>query len=332
MKRLFFTAICLVIPTIGTFAQTTETFDIATFEAPKGWNRKGGADSIQFSIADKDYYSIVTLFRSLPALGKPKENFDAAWATIVKEAVTVLSAPQMLPPDDNGEWRITSGFASFQKDGIKGIALLITATGDGKMMHALVLTNTQVFEAATTAFLNSFNFKKQEPPQQPQVRSDPSGPTLTDNYWKKTQNRTGLVGYAGDYAGYASNMYQFYTNGTYKFTRVDFQYAAPKWYLENEEGTYTVNGNTITVTPKKSVYSSHRLKREDPPLKSGNLALSTVRYNFEFWKHDDNWALLLSPADGKETKRDGSFSFYRNGEPQPTYQYQLVNAKGELVR
>jgi hypothetical protein len=56
-----------------------------------------------------------------------------------------------------------------------------------------------------------------------------------------------------------------------------------------------------------------------------------VQYAFEFWKYDDVWRLLLSPIDGNETKRDGTFSFMRNGEEQRTYQYQLVDAKGVLI-
>jgi hypothetical protein len=149
--------------------------------------------------------------------------------------------------------------------------------------------------------------KKPAEENRPQMPNNQNGshPSLTDNFWKKTQNRKGLLGYAGDYAGYSSTMYQFFSNGTYKFARVDFQYAAPKWYLENEEGTYKLTGNTITVTSRKSSFSQHRLNKEDPPLKSGNLPLSTVQYVFEFWKYDDVRRLLLSPTDGNETKRTG---------------------------
>ena len=109
------------------------------------------------------------------------------------------------------------------------------------------------------------------------------------------------------------------------------QLAAPKYYLENEEGTYTVSGNTISITSKKSSYSQHRLTKEEPPIKSGPLALSTVQYRYEFWLYDGNWRLLLSPIDGNETKRDGTFSYYRNGEPQRTYQYQMVDANQRLI-
>ena len=47
-------------------------------------------------------------------MGGPKENFDAAWSTIVKSAVTVSSAPQMQAPDTKGDWQITGGYALFR--------------------------------------------------------------------------------------------------------------------------------------------------------------------------------------------------------------------------
>lgn len=315
-------------------AQAPETFDIASFQAPKGWNKQVGQDAIQFSIADKEAYCLVTLFRSLPGLGSPKENFDAAWDTIVKETVTVSATPQMFPSDPKGEWLLAGGFAPFEKDGAKGVAVLYTASGYGKMVNALVLTNTRAYEAPVTAFLESISFKKPEVETQPQTQTNQNGsqPSLAGNFWKKGGISKGLLGHADLSPGTFSDTYQFFSNGTYKFTKVNSQYTAPKWYLEEEEGTYTVSGNTITVTSKKAVFRQHRLNREDPPLKSGNLPLSTVQYRFEFWKYDDNWRLLLSPVDGNETKRDGTFSFWRNGEAQRTYQYHLVDANGKLIQ
>lgn len=316
------------------FAQEPETFDLATFQAPKGWNKQTVDNSIRFSIADKDAYCLVTLFRSLPGLGSPKENFDASWDTIVKEVVTVSAAPQMFPSDTRGEWLLVGGFAPFEKSGEKGVAVLYTASGYGKMVNALVLTNTQAYEAAITAFLESVSLKKPAVENQPQVAANQNGsqPSLTGNFWKKGGVSKGLLGHSDLSPGSFSDTYQFFSNGTYKFTKVNSQYTAPKWYLEDEEGTYTITGNTITITSKKAVFSQHRINREDPPLKSGNLPLSKVQYRFEFWKADDNWRLLLSPVDGNETKRDGTFSFWRNGEAQRAYQYHLVDAKGNLIQ
>lgn len=338
MKRSIpFLLIGLVLFSSGTFAQRPETFDISSFQPPKGWTKQVGADSVQFSIEDKaaGTFCLISLFKSVPGLGNPKENFDAAWSTIVKEAVAVSAAPQMMSADNKGEWLLAGGFAPFEKDGVKGVAVLYTASGYGRMVNALILTNTQAYEPVATAFLESISFKK--PPEENRPQPAPAAPSgsqisLAGNYWKQAGIRGGMLGHSGLSTGSFSKTYHFFPNGTYKFWREDMQLAAPKYYLESEEGTYTVSGNTITITAKRASFSQHRLTKEERPLKSGNLALTNAQYRFEFWLHDDNWALLLSPADGNETKRDGTFSFWRNGEAQRTYQYVLVDANGRLIR
>ena len=223
--------------------------------------------------------------------------------------------------------------APFEKDGLKGAAVLVTASGFGKMVNVLILTNTDSFEKDIAAFLSSVSLKKPAVPPPPQSPVNRNGaPSLTDNFWKQGAIRGGMLGHSGLATGTFAKTYQFFSNGTYKFYREDMQLAAPKYYLENEEGTYTVSGNTLTITPKKSSFSQHRLKKEDPPSAAGKLPLTTAQYRFEFWLYDGNWRLLLSPIDGNETKRDGTFSFYRNGEAQRTYQYQLVDASGRLIQ
>ena len=165
---------CLLSLPSNSFGQTSETFDISTFQPPKGWSKQAGANAIQFAVEEKGSYCLITLFKSVPSFGGPKENFDAAWSTIVKEAVTVSAAPQMMPTESKGEWQVVGGFAPFEKAGEKGAAILFTATGHGAMVNALVLTNTPAYEAATTAFLESINFKKPAGESQP-VKTSPAG-------------------------------------------------------------------------------------------------------------------------------------------------------------
>jgi hypothetical protein len=337
MKRLLTALICLFSLSSISLGQASESFDISTFTAPKGWTRQAGEDAIQFSTEDSSAgaFCLLTLFKAVTSVGRSKENFDAAWQTVVKEAVNVASAPQMQPLVNNDGWEVASGIAPFEKDGLKGAALLVTASGYGKMVNVMILTNSEAFEKDITAFLTSVKFKKLEAPRQPQpapVNQNGSQPSLVGNGWKKGGIQGGMLGHSGLSTATFSSTYQFFSNGTYKFYRENMQLAAPKYYLENEEGTYTVNGNTITLTSKRAVYNQHRLNKEDPPIKSGNLPLSTVQYRFEFWKYDDIWRLLLSPVDGNETRRDGTFSFYRDGVAQRTYQFQMVDSRGNLVR
>jgi hypothetical protein len=102
--------------------------------------------------------------------------------------------------------------------------------------------------------------------------------------------------------------------------------------LEDEEGTYKIAGSTITLTAKRASFRTYRSTREDPVLKSGPLVITTVQYNFEIMNVNDNLTLLLSPVDGVETRRDGTFSFWLNGEKRKTYSYNSVNSAGELIR
>ena len=336
MKQILLLIFCFLSFSATALAQASETFDIATFQPPKGWEKRPSQDAVQFSTEDKQSgaYCLITLFKSLPSHGNSKENFDAAWQSLVREAVNVSAAPQMQPSNNPEDWKVEMGSAPFEKDGLKGVAVLVTASGYGRMMNAMILTNSQAYEPQLTAFLESFSFKKPASEIQSQTPDNQNGsrPSLAGNFWKQAGIRGGMLGHAGLSTGSFSKTYHFFSDNTYKFFREDMQLAAPKYYLESEEGTYKVTGNTITITPRKANFSQYRLNKEEPPIKSGNLPLSTAQYAFEFWLHDDNWALLLSPVDGNETKRDGTFSFWRNGEAQRTYQYVLVNAKGQLIR
>ena len=190
MKRSLLAAACLACLSFTIYAQTTEIFDIATFRSPKGWTKQAGPDGIQFATEDKatGAFCLVTLFRSVPSLGDPKEDFDAAWQTIVKEAVTVASAPQMEPLEDKDGWKIASGAATFEKDGMKGAAVLVTASGFGKMMNVLILTNTDTFEKDVTAFLNSVSLKKPAVPAGPAGRGIQPQPARKSSFKFNTSN------------------------------------------------------------------------------------------------------------------------------------------------
>lgn len=162
MKPIFFLIVCIFSFSISTFAQTTETFDLATFQPPIGWNKQAVKDSIQFSIEEKasGAYCLITLLKSLPGPGNSKENFHTSWQTLVKGAVNVSAAPQMFPSNNPEDWAIEGGFAPFEKEGEKGVALLYTISGYGKMVNVMILTNTQAYESNITAFVESMSLKK----------------------------------------------------------------------------------------------------------------------------------------------------------------------------
>jgi hypothetical protein len=162
MKKIFL--ICLFCGTISSSFAQKETFDITTYTAPKGWKKQPAESAVQFSKEDaaKGTYCLMTLYKSVPGTANAKENFDLAWSSLVKEMVTVSIAPEMQASATEDGWEAQSGYAPFENDGNKGIVILVTFSGSGKMVNIIILTNTDVYEKEMTSFLESVSLKKAE--------------------------------------------------------------------------------------------------------------------------------------------------------------------------
>lgn len=174
MKHFFLFVALTLIGKI-TMAQV-QTFDLTTFTAPKGWVKKTTPSAIQLTKSDdaKGTYCLITLYKSVPGTNNSKDNFDMAWKTLVKEMVTVKSAPEMQPASSENGWEAQSGYAPFESDGNKGVALLVTSTSGQKMVNIMILTNTDVYQQNMTDFLESVSFKKQAvTPVTPNVNTNP---------------------------------------------------------------------------------------------------------------------------------------------------------------
>jgi hypothetical protein len=158
MKKNLF--ILFLFAVQGLFAQQ-QKFDITNYTAPTGWQKQSTESTVQFIKEEtKGGYCIIMLMKAIPGTDNPKENFDAAWETVVKEAVKVSAAPQMQPAAKENGWEAQSGYATFENEGQQGIALLVTSTGFEKMVNILVLTNTDVYEKDISGFLESVTFAK----------------------------------------------------------------------------------------------------------------------------------------------------------------------------
>lgn len=165
MKQILLFTFCILAFSASALAQasaTSETFDIATFQPPKGWEKKTSEERVRFSTEDKagGTYCRIILFKSLPGPGNSRENFETAWKTLIKEGGDVAAAPQMFPSNNQEDWALEGGFAPFEISGAKGLALLYTISGYGKMVNVMILTNGQAYAASITAFVESISLKK----------------------------------------------------------------------------------------------------------------------------------------------------------------------------
>jgi hypothetical protein len=172
MKKIVLASIILIFTATAGFTQvkkkpaakkpSTQTFDLATYSPPKGWEKQSTEAAVQFVHQDsaRGTYCIIMLMRSLPGTPVSKDNFNNAWETVVKEIVTPVSNPEMQPSAVENGWALEYGTAPFEKDGEKGAVLLVTATAGETMVNAIVLTNTDAYEKNISEFLGSISLKK----------------------------------------------------------------------------------------------------------------------------------------------------------------------------
>ena len=182
MRKLLL--VFLVLP-VYCLAQQ-QTFDITTYSAPKAWKSQSSESTIQFSTEDeaKGSYCLIMLFKSLPGMADSKANFDAAWETVVKEAVTVSSPPEMQPAAIENGWEALTGYAPFESNGSKGVVMLLTSTGYEKMINILILTNSDIYEKDISDFLGSLHFKQLSAPSN-KPATDPSKIATPNTVTKK---------------------------------------------------------------------------------------------------------------------------------------------------
>ncbi len=150
----------LQLLTVVSFSHT-EKFDIVTYTSPKGWQKETGANNIQFGKENGAHgtFCIVMMFKALPAGPDSRRNFDAARETLVKDAVSPSAAPDMQTPviDEKG-WTAQSGFAPYENEGKQGVLMLVSTTGNNKVLNILILTNSDIYQEVVFAFVDSIVF------------------------------------------------------------------------------------------------------------------------------------------------------------------------------
>ncbi len=162
-NNLFACLLIVAALTVQGFSQSPETFDIISFKTPKGWQKEVQSHAVQFGAENAEGgICLITLFKPLPSGSNSKANFDAAWESIVRETVTVAGKPEMQPSATENGWTAESGFAQYESDGNKGLVLLVTISGGGKMINIVAFMNSDAFQTEFTQFLDSIVLPKIE--------------------------------------------------------------------------------------------------------------------------------------------------------------------------
>ncbi len=322
MKKIFLPLIILSLSVIA-FAQEQETFDIITYTPPPGggWKAEQKQNVIGYTITDKikKTWCQLGIYKSTASKGNIESDFKNEWDELaVKQyKATGLTENEVITTDG---WKIKAGGGKFKFNNADAMVLLTTITGYKVCVSILAITNTEDYIDEVQALLESIDLKIPDttkanvpPGNNPPANTNTANATIAGT-WIKSGSVNPVYGNPVSWGtgGYTKDEYILYPNGTFKFYSKSFGYSITNLIFVKESGTYNINGNSITLTPKSSIVEAW--SKKDGTDNWGKLVSSNKRNNetvtYTFTKHYfsgiQQWNLVLQTA--KPTNRDGSFS------------------------
>lgn len=336
MKRSLVVTITLFAFSTMVWSQTTDTFDIAAFRPPAGWTKQAKNEGVIFSTADKQKgtYAMIVLYQSNTTSGDAKRDFDADWLQFIVGAFGVKEKPQMEPQKQSEGWTLTIGGSTFEGDLGTSAVILSTYTGYGRKFSAAAIFNSQDHVPAIDAFASSIVLSKPTPAAPAPTTTAPAEDSILGT-WGSNVGASMTYGdpVAAGMAGYTKSQYTLNADGTYVFNSKTFRMGYDKIILVRENGTYQINGSSLTIKPQKSVIQAwsklNGVDRFGRLLSTQPRKLETVTYKFtkHYFSGIQEWNLVLQ-AD-QTTERDGPFSTFA-AFPNAWY-YKPISANNPLI-
>jgi uncharacterized protein DUF5004 len=318
MQHLLFVFIILVSFSAGSLAQTSETFDIATFQPPTGWKKvnKDGALIFNISNQQKGTYAMVVLYGSGESSGNAKNDFEGDWQQFIVGQFGLKNKPQIEPTRNTEGWEVITGGAAFQNEQGTSVVALNTFSGFGKTFSLAAIFNSQDYVSTIEALVASIKLRKPATSSRPAPVTDNGTASILGTWGMGTSGSVRSDDYKNPYSvnnyGYSKAQYTFNSDGTYSFVSKTFRMTFDKILLVKESGTFQISGNNLTINPQKSLIQAWS-KRDGVDkwgrlLTKQNRPLEKVTYQFtkHYFSGIQLWNLVLQA--NKATERDGPFS------------------------
>jgi len=164
-------------------AQQRETFDIASYVAPKGWKKEITNSAMAYTITNNATgdWCVITVFKSMNSSGSLVTDFDHEWNELVTKSYpnTAKPTPELVT---QGGWSVQSGLGNFTWQNRQSVILLNVISGYGRVTSVTVTTNTKAYQTEAEQFLDSIEMQKTEAdtavPSEPLITKTPASNTV----------------------------------------------------------------------------------------------------------------------------------------------------------
>ena len=309
-------AFCLFMPQT-TFCQT-EKLDIVEYTPPKGWTKtpKEGAVTYSYVNQSRTGLGVITVYASTASAGSPSKDFSKAWNELVVKPFKAEANPKTEIQSADG-WQAIVGGAAIEEQGAKAYAILTVFSGFGRTAHVLGVFTDESLAAQLEAFTQSIKLDKTavaaNPAPHAAVNSDPRV-VSTDNKlvgsWATSSSGTRGRDPSGNVlnSSYYKRQYTFKRDGSYSFKAERWlgYLKANEYWMTEEQGSYTVAGDVLTVVPKRSITAVKNREGVVVRTQKNELETTAYRWSFHYFAGLQETQLILQTR--AETNRDGAFA------------------------
>jgi hypothetical protein len=183
--------VIIVLALAQTAAGQTETFDVATFVPPKGWNRTESPGFVSFRESGMRNGRLsncqIFVFASGVSTSSPAANFQAEWNVKIVQPLRTPATPNPQMETRPDGWTAFTSFVDVPQNGLPYRTILHTATGSGRFMSVVVNCTVDGYQAQIVSFFESLRLRGPATPQgaaprQSSVANPPAAGGRLDDY------------------------------------------------------------------------------------------------------------------------------------------------------
>jgi len=157
--RLVCCAIVATMISLPEDALASESFDIATFQVPTGWQRAQQEKFLRLHSPQQD--AEILLFQSRRTQTSATQEFQNDWAKLVSAPLGSVPAPATQIENTPDRWTAVSGAANVNRSGANLTVMLSTVTGHGRTTSIVVSMVGADHVAAVERFFANIQFQAQ---------------------------------------------------------------------------------------------------------------------------------------------------------------------------
>ena len=139
-----------------------DTFDIASFAPPAGWERHPRPGFVVFQTSRVQNggmtWGQILLFASGPTSASPADNFAAEWHRLVAVPLRVNIPPRIETRQRRDGWTVVIGTITAPQPGNPVTSVLYSTSGFGRVMSVLVNATSQEYVEAGARFVEAVSF------------------------------------------------------------------------------------------------------------------------------------------------------------------------------